>query len=64
MGFAAKIRGKILKSGNFFQNHSQTFTLKKKQLLSGEVLPLGSKCICNKIGVSVNTTPMVSGGHI
>ena len=22
------------------------------------------KCICNKLGVSVNTTPMVSEGHI
>ena len=41
MGFSAKIREKMLKSGNFFQNHFQPFNpfnLRKNFFLSGEVI--------------------------
>ena len=59
-GFSAKLRKKNLKSGNFFSKPFQPFkpfNLRKKKFLSGEVLLLGSVSV-------INTTPMVSGGHI
>ena len=46
-GFSAKIREKILKSGNFLQNHFQPFNV-RKQLFKWGGFTFGN-CICSKL---------------
>ena len=63
-GVSAKIRGKNLKSGNFFQKHFQPFNVRKKNFFYVGRFYYFYDVYLWSIGVTVNTTPMASGGHI